>query len=410
MKWRIYVSVALFLLYLGGVSIYNAVQGPIESRAAIAQLSDSAVAYSTSRAIALGALPTLGGVAIILALALIWLPVLIRRMKSRNISGYIFLVFMGLATSGCMGPPQLEVTEEIAPNETAFLVPLEGATKAEQGKFMSIEYLETAKVATKRITIPTRKKETGRNSWQYEWIPTMKLIKVNRTPIAREWTKSPSSGTSAKDQAISVESIESIDFYTGVTVQGSIKEEDAARFLYYFSGKPLSAVMDENVRGYVQSGLWNEFGSRSLSEGKAKKREIFEATFKGAKDFFAKQGVTIDYLGGSEGLTYKDPKIQESINSAFVAENDRLVAQREQEAQIIRNATNVSKAKAEREAAEEFAKAKDAQALKIGLEIEKIRANAFKAASEKWDGRMPASILPQGSNILFGLDQPAPKK
>ncbi|MBF0475212.1 MAG: hypothetical protein HQK59_05145 [Deltaproteobacteria bacterium] len=410
MKWRIYVSVALFMLYLGGLSIYNAVQGPIESRAAIAQLSDSAVDYSASRAIVLGAFPTLGGLAILLALAFIWLPLIIRRMKNRNISVYIFFVFMGLATSGCMGPPQLEVTEEIAPNETAFLVPLEGATKAEQGKFMSIEYLETAKVATKRITIPTRKKETGRNSWQYEWIPTMKLIKVNRTPIAREWTKSPSSGTSVKDQAISVESIESIDFYTGVTVQGSIKEEDAARFLYYFSGKALSAVMDENVRGYVQSGLWNEFGSRSLSEGKGKKREIFEATFKSTKEFFSKQGVTIDYLGGSEGLTYKDPKIQESINSAFVAENDRLVAQREQEAQIIRNATNVSKAKAEREAAEEFAKAKDAQAIKIGLEIEKIRANAFKAASEKWDGRMPASILPQGSNILFGLDQPAPKK
>ena len=46
----------------------------------------------------------------------------------------------------------------------------------------------------------------------------------------------------------------------------------------------------------------------------------------------------------------------------------------------------------------------------IQLEIEKIKAEAMKMAAEKWDGHTP-SMVTQGSNFLFGLDEPIePKK
>ncbi len=57
--------------------------------------------------------------------------------------------------------------------------------------------------------------------------------------------------------------------------------------------------------------------------------------------------------------------------------------------------------------AEEFAKAADAQVAKTKLQIELTKAEAMKTAAEKWNGSMPSSILPQGSNLLFGLDKKA---
>ena len=42
-------------------------------------------------------------------------------------------------------------------------------------------------------------------------------------------------------------------------------------------------------------------------------------------------------LGNSGGLNYMDSNIQDSINRAFIAENDRQIAQQELEAQKIRN-------------------------------------------------------------------------
>ena len=69
----------------------------------------------------------------------------------------------------------------------------------------------------------------------------------------------------------------------------------------------------------------------------------------------------------------------------------------------------VEKAKAEAEAARMLADAKDAVLLKTDLEIRRIQAEATRTAAEKWSGAMPQNILPQGSSLLFGLDQPAKK-
>jgi len=102
-----------------------------------------------------------------------------------------------------------------------------------------------------------------------------------------------------------------------------------------------------------------------------------------------KRGITIDYIGGAEGLTFKDPAVQAGINKAFITENDKKVAIEEKFAQETRNAKNVGMAIAARQAAEEFAKAKEAQIAKVRLDIDMIRANAYLAAANKWDGKLP---------------------
>ena len=412
MKNRIIVTFVIVVLWIAAIQIYNGLQGPIEGSAAVGQLKDDNVTYATSRAIGMGLIPTLIHLFGFLSLVITWVPVLSRKAKesTKGIAIVITFIGLGLALQGCTGPYQQEVLEEIQPNETAYLVPMEGATKDGQGKFMSIEYLDSAKVAAKRITIPTRKRETGRMSGDYEWIPTVRLIKVDRTPITRSWTSASETGTSPTNQAISVESMESIDFWLGVVCQASIREEDASKFLYWYAGKSLSAVMDDNVRGFVQKILFDEFGSRSLTDGKRSKKEIFAMVEKDAKQLFIQRGVTIEYLGGAEGLTYKDSSIQRAINRAFVAENDKKVAAEENLAQVTRNTTLVQRATAERLAAQQFALAKDAMVAKTQLEIQMIQAQASLEFAKRVEGKLPDSIVPQGSGFLYGLDLPRKQK
>jgi hypothetical protein len=316
-------------------------------------------------------------------------------------------LFLLIILNGCLPPPKVEIFEEIAPNETAFVVPLEGGNEEQQGKFMSVGYLEKAKVATKRVTIPQRAKKIGRYSWDIEWIPTVKVIKVDRSPVTRDWTADPHTGTANKNQSIEVESKDSIGFWTGVTVTARITEDDAAAFLYNYAGKPLAQVVDENVRGYAQAILAREFGNRNLEKCKSDKSFIFDLTFKEVKAEFAKKGVTIDVIGNSQGLNYTDAEIQKCINKAFIAENEKQVAQQEQEAQKIRNQTTKALADTKLYEAQQFGAASNAQKSMMELEITKIQAEAMKIAAEKWNGVAPTMVTP-GSGFLFNLDKNMP--
>lgn len=177
------------------------------------------------------------------------------------------------------GPAQIPPIVDIETNETAFLVPMEGESKEGQERFMSVDFLEQNKAPTKRVTLPIRKRSTGRVWFDYEWLPTLRVVTVNRTPVTREWTAEEGTGTEAKDQGIHVESKESIGFSVGVNLTASVTEEDAATFLYWYAGKKLAEVVDENVRGFVTSVLSREFGERDLMTGKGAKAEIFKKCF-----------------------------------------------------------------------------------------------------------------------------------
>lgn len=300
----------------------------------------------------------------------------------------LLLVALTAGLLSACGPAQVEIVKEIKPNETAFLVPLEGDTKADQNKFMSEEFLLKNKLAAKRVVIPQRTKSTGRFWWQYEWIPTVLLITVDRQPVAREWTQSGKDAT-AKTQSIKVESTDGIGFGVGVTITAEIPEEYAAKYQYNFGGKPLQIVAEENIRPIVQSALSREFGTRRLEDSRSEKKEIFSLASKEVVDFFDKKGIKITNIGYSDGMAFDDPHIQASINDNFKREMSVESARQEALAQEKRNQMKIDMAVAERKAAEEFAKAREASSAKYALETE-------RAKIEKWDGKLPEYYVNTG--------------
>lgn len=289
--------------------------------------------------------------------------------------------------------PKPEVAE-IKPNETAFLIQMDGNSK-NQKAFMSEEYLTENKVASKRVVIPYVQIPASGLLFP-KFAPAASLIKIDRTPVTREWTRSDKTGTSASNQAIAVESSESIDFTIGVVLTASVPESTTSKFLYHYAGTPLATIADTNIRGFVQAALAREFGSRTLDAARKDKSEIFAKVFQETRDAFADKGISIDNLGYSEGMTYSDPNIQRAINETFVAQ---MAVQKAEQ--------RVNEAHELRLAAEEFAKAKDASVAKTDLEIRQLQAQAQMKSVEKWDGHLPANVVPQGAGFLFGLDKTA---
>jgi hypothetical protein len=285
---------------------------------------------------------------------------------------------------GC-GPANVDRYVEILPNETAFVLPLEGATK-NQKQFKSIEFLEEHKVAAKRIMIPQRKMSTGRAYFSYEYKPNIMVIRVDRAPVTREWTKESQSGTSSSDDALYVESKESIEFGVPLTVTAYVKEENTAKFLYYYAGKPLASIIDKNIRGYCLANLGREFAADNLEIVRTKKPQIIDALQKEAITFFEIKGITIEYIGTAGGLRYTDSQIQTSINNNFSAALLKI------------------QAKDERLAAQEFVIAAAAQKKKVELEITQMQAqiqlNYSEAFKTKWNGQLPTQVIP-GTVVPF---------
>jgi hypothetical protein len=275
-----------------------------------------------------------------------------------------------MALTGC-APNVKDELKEIGPNETAFLIQMDGDTMKDQNKFQSVEFLDKNRIATKRVVIPHRLVDLCRNcttSHEYAEVATAKLILINRSPITREWTSTATTGTSAKIQAFNVESSESIDFSIGAVLTAHISEKDSAKFLYNYGGKQLEDIADTNIRGFIATELSQEFGSNTLDYGRTHKVDIFRKAFDHAKTFFADKGITIDNLGFSEGMTYHDVKIQNSINQKFEAE---------QQAEI---------AKKTLEAAETNAKAKDAVKAQKELDFRSRELDIQMVIAQKWDG------------------------
>jgi len=426
----IIMSVIVLALWATAAFTYSTIQGPFEASVAVGQLTDDAATYAVSQKVASGVISKIINLSGFGLLGLLWAIFGFRYYRfSQNThssettvaSIAVLTLLMASSTIGC-GPADFDDYEDIEANETAFVVPMEGASLGDQGQFMSEEYLRENKVASKRVHIPLRKMDTGRWYGQHKWVRTLQVIRVNRTPVTREWVKADTKGTGASDEAIDVESRDSIGFGVGVNITASIIESDAAKFLYHYANKPLDQVVDQNVRGFIQGILSEEFGVRNLETQvvvedeagnvteilyescKSDKKVIFDKAVDATIEHFAAFGITINSMGMAAGLTYDDPEIQKAIDDVYKTEMDIQQASREQEAQLIRNATDEARAITERKVAEEFARAQNAAEAKIELEIQSKKADAMVIAAEKWNGETPDNVLPQGSQFLFGLD------
>lgn len=341
------------------------------------------------------------------------------------------LCLVSIMFSGCMKPYDTPEFVTILNNETAFVIPIVGATKANQGKFESSKFLNELKVATKRIQVPHTWVQTGRMGHNGEWMDAVRVLRVDRSPSSREWTVDNSSGTANTDEAIYVESKDSIGFYVGVSITAQVEEANTALYLYRFpTGKTLETVIDENIRPFVQSELGAEFGALPL-EDKFKKELnekgevvdeilVLEGCKTGKTDVFARAkknvithfsdmfGITITNLGHIGGLTFIDEEIQKGINKAYLEEMAIKQAANTRRKQAEINATNLSIEVTNRERAEEFSKASEAHAAKTQLDIQRMNAEAnlerAKGFRERWTGNLPSNMMPANSEFLFNID------
>ncbi len=325
----------------------------------------------------------------------------------KKFSSVLLAIVSLVILSGCR-PYGASPIEEIGPSDTAFLVDLDKSDVSADApqKFGSIGYFEANKVASKRVEIPVRWRETGYPTFgfipQGEWIPAKKLIKVNRAPIVSEWTEASTTGTSNANQAISVESSDSIGFFLGVVVNTSIVEEDAATYLYWYGEKQLVDVTNSEVRNYIVGRMSDIFGAIPLNDARTRKQEVFKQVQADTQAFFKEKGITVSYVGLSEGLTYENPAIQTQIDKSFLAEQDKINAIAEQQAQVVRNQTAIATAKSDAEKKQIEAEAEgkrmvtaaEAEAKAIQLKNDAMKGNSDYVrmlAIQRWDGKLPAS-------------------
>lgn len=97
----------------------------------------------------------------------------------------LLVVAVAMLFSSCK-PYNTPDIQQISPNETAFLVPLDGE-RDKQVKFDSEEFLEKNKISVGRIEIPKVWRQTGYFWTDGEYIPQLVLIKVDRAPVTVQW-------------------------------------------------------------------------------------------------------------------------------------------------------------------------------------------------------------------------------
>lgn len=298
---------------------------------------------------------------------------------------------------GCK-PYKAEKYEEVKNHETAFVIPYEGDL-ARQQKLKSLDALRSFQVAIKRINIPRRWKKTGRMWFAGTWIDTVKVIKVDRSPITREWTAGRDTGTSDRNEGIWVESEDSVSFSTGFNCTAFVEEADAAKFLYHYPNGKLAEIMDRQIRAEIQSKAAEIAAQYKMDELRAKKDEIITGVRDHVVAFFRDTGITVSTIGMFGGYTYENPDIQRAIDNTFVAQQEKVVAAAmydaqedknrliEKEAQALKNAA-ITKASGEAEAVKIVAKAASEANKNIAfLQLKRLEVESQRIG--KWDGRYP---------------------
>ena len=322
---------------------------------------------------------------------------------------------------------------EVDSSESAFLIPLEGDT-SNQAAFHSVKFLEEKKIATKRVQITHRWLQTGYLPSTGKYVGTVRLVKVDRRPITREWTRSPKSGTSPKDEAIAVESKESVGFSMGIGCTAHIPEESAAAFLYSYPSKSLADMLDMEVRARIQEIIAQEAGKYNLFDLPAKKNDIMKAVRDDVVPFFKKKGIEITTLAVLGGMTFENPEIQKSIDDAAKSHQLKVAAEAKRAAQEDENKTLLLAADGKAQAAKRDAEGKLAVEMvrvegeaKIRIreaegqaeairKVADVRAYEAKLASEQpeaylrlrvleaeiqrwkqWDGRYPQYVVQMGN-------------
>ncbi|MCE9609499.1 MAG: hypothetical protein K8R23_04670 [Chthoniobacter sp.] len=354
--------------------------------------------------------------------------------RTRRLPRLLPLVALAFTLGGCVKSYDKPEYVEIDTSDTGFLIPLEGDS-AKQARFESVDYLQERKVAAKRIQITHRWNQEGRLSNDGRWLPVVRLVKVNRSPLTREWTAEGKHN--AGDKAIWIESADSVGFSMGFTCTAFIDEKDAATFLYWYPSGSLATVMDSEMRGRIQQTSAEVAAKYPLDLLRSKKQEIADAVKQDVTGFFAQRGITVTTVGMFGGMTYENAAIQKAIDDTVIAqqlkvvseakfsaqqrENDRIELEAKATAEKHRleakGRSDARLAEAEAEAKASIAKAQaESQGIRLVNEavagsnpmlLQMRQLDVEKTRIERWNGAFPQMMLGTNPNILFTSQLPA---
>jgi hypothetical protein len=295
----------------------------------------------------------------------------------------------------------------ILPNQSAFWIPEVGAVKDKQVQMDSEAFLNENKVQLNRFQIPHQKLAgSAGNSvfagWDY-YVPSGRLIIVDRTPFSREWVDSAERGTSAKKEGFPCQSKEGLNITVGVALGASVSQANAAKYLFRFGVLPprgdvkgaadtvendgkiiftsvyysrsVQNVMDDFGRKKILELICDQITARTFDKANEEAKLIKDTAAKQIVDFFAGYGITIDFMGWADTFTF-DREVQDAVNRLYIAKQDEDIGRR------LQPYTDVIKALAQ--------------------------AQAQRSFGDKTDGRLPTTFFgmpPEVVGPLLGVQQ-----
>jgi hypothetical protein len=317
--------------------------------------SDSAFVNSFYVVRAVGGVTNAISLATLIVLSIIWFEPIRKFLKkdAGHTTGFVIALFLIFTHPGTAEAffQQTDRTEAytILPNQSAFWIPNAGDNKNNQQQFNSEDYLNANKVAAKLFIIPhTKFTGSGGTSilsgWDY-FVPTGRLIVVDRTPYSREWVKSSARGTSKTDDSFPCQSQEGLNITVGVSIGASVSEDNAAKFLYNFGvkspvgdpgqpeviftsvyyGRSLAEVMDDVVRKKVQTLVCGQITSRTFDKANTDANLIMTSVEKDTDAYLKAVGITLKFIGWADTFEF-DNAVQDAINRRYVALQDQAIA------------------------------------------------------------------------------------
>lgn len=343
MLLRVIATVIIVALWGLAYAILASVHTLLAGHAAGLQFenSDIAAVVSQTSLYSFSKMMLIPSLIAIVALLLVWVP----HIKRTWLAGAVLA--LGLSASPAFAYyDKYDYAEAytILPNESAFWIPDTGSNKDTQVKYDSESYLETSKIAVKRFVVPHSHLQ-GSGSFFDFYVPSGRLIIVDRTTYSREWVGAAERGTSKHDESFPCQSKEGLNITAGVSIGVEVKEANAAKYLYHFGvvspsgtrndpqvifasvyySRKVADVMDDIGRKKVQTLVCGEIASRAFDTVNADANAIMENVRKAAADYFTSVGITLDFIGWADSFTF-DQAVQDAIDRRYVAQQDKEIA------------------------------------------------------------------------------------
>jgi hypothetical protein len=389
--WRVVLTILAVVLYGWINFLLNPAGTALSGQAAGQQFDNSNASYIGS-VVAMNLFANLGIPFIVLlaALVAIWWGAVRHFLARLVIFGTALTALHPLPAAAYYDKTDFAEAYTILPNESAFWIPDVGANKDSQVQYESEAYLNSNKVPLKRFIVPHVHLQ-GSGSFFDFYVPSGRLIIVDRTPFSREWVDAAERGTSVRKEGFPCQSKEGLNITVGIAIGASVAEQNAAKYLYRFGVRPPSGdrsdpkviftsvyysrsvkeVMDDFGRKKVSEIVCDQITSRGFDQINAEAKLIKDTAAKTIVDFFAGYGISIDFVGWADTFTF-DKEVQEAVNRRYIASQDQAIAQ----------------------ALQPYAATIQALAA----------AQALRAFGEKTDGKLPTTIvgLPPEAGALLG--------